>query len=98
MIRIYCFILIFILSVADISAQDLLTSEDAVSIALKNSYDILVATNNAEIARINNTSGNAGMLPEVAVNSSDNYSRNNVDQKYSSGETGQLFEFRCKFI
>ena len=27
------------------------------------------------------------MLPEVAVNSSDNYSRNNVDQKFSSGES-----------
>ena len=65
--RIYCFILIFILSVTYTQAQELLTSDDAVSIALKNNYDILVATNNAEIARLNNTSGNAGMLPDVAV-------------------------------
>jgi outer membrane protein len=85
--RIYSFILIFILSATYAKAQELLTSDDAVSIALKNNYDILVATNYAEIARLNNSSGNAGMLPEVAVNSSDNYSRNNVDQKFSSGES-----------
>lgn len=84
--RIKCFILILVLFNVTSSAQELLTADDAVSIALKNSYDILVATNNAEIARINNTSGNAGMLPEVAVTSSDNYSVNNVDQKLSSGE------------
>jgi outer membrane protein len=87
MIRIYSFILILILYATYTHAQELLTSDDAVSIALKNNYDILVATNNAEIAKINNTSGNAGMLPELSVNSSDNYSRNNVDQKYSSGES-----------
>jgi outer membrane protein len=85
--RIYGFILILNLSVTCAKAQELLTSDDAVSIALKNNYDILVATNSAEIARINNTSGNAGMLPELGVNSSDNYSRNNVDQKFSSGES-----------
>jgi outer membrane protein len=77
--------LIFILSVSLIHAQELLTSEDALSIALKNSYDILVATNSSEISRINNTSGNAGMLPDVAVTSSDNFSRNNVKQKDASG-------------
>ena len=58
-------------------AQRLITAEDAVAIAMKNSYDILVAGNYAEIARMNNTSGNAGMLPSVAVNASDKYSLNN---------------------
>jgi len=87
MIRICFFILILILSVTYTHAQELLTSDDAVGIALKNNYDILVATNYAEIAKINNTSGNAGMLPEVSVNSSGNFSRNNVDQNFSSGES-----------
>jgi len=63
-------------------AQQLLTANDAVSIALKNSYDILVAGNNAAINKVNNTSGNAGMLPNVAVNGSDNLSFNNTQQKY----------------
>ncbi len=57
-------------------AQPLLTADEAVSVALKNNYDILVAHNDAEIAKANNTPGNAGMLPTVAVTGSDNYSLN----------------------
>ena len=67
-------------------AQNMLTAEDAVSIALKNNYDILVARNIASIDIVNNTPGNAGMLPNIAITGSDSYSPgNNVDQKYSSG-------------
>ena len=58
-------------------SQQLLNVDDAVAIALKNNYDILVAHNDAEIARINNTAGNAGMLPSVSATGSDNYSLNN---------------------
>ena len=63
-------------------AQQILTANDAVSIALKNSYDILVAGNNAAIDKANNTRGNAGMLPTVAVTGTDNVSINNTQQKY----------------
>ena len=59
-------------------AQQLLTPDDAVGIALKNNYNILVAHNNAEIAKINNTIGNAGMLPNVTINGIDNYSQSNI--------------------
>jgi outer membrane protein len=79
-----CFLL-FTISYTTILAQDLLSSGEAVSIALKNNYDILVARNNSEVAKINNTAGNAGMLPDLAITASDNYSVNNVDQKFSSG-------------
>jgi outer membrane protein len=68
-----------------IQAQNVLTSEKAVNIALKNNFDILVARNDADIARINNTKGNAGMLPTVNVNGSGSYSYDNVNQKLSSG-------------
>jgi outer membrane protein TolC len=63
----------------------MLTVDDAVSMALKNNYDILVAHNDAEIAKVNNTAGNAGMLPTVAIIGSDNYSLSNIDQKPSGG-------------
>jgi outer membrane protein TolC len=63
----------------------MLTVDDAVSMALKNNYDILVAHNDAEIAKVNNTAGNAGMLPIVAIIGSDNYSLSNIDQKPSGG-------------
>jgi outer membrane protein len=65
--------------------QRLLSPEDAVSIALKNNYDILVARNDADIDKTNNTAGNAGMLPNVALTGSDNYSLNSVHQKLPGG-------------
>lgn len=66
-------------------AQLVLTANDAISIALKNSYGILVAANDAAINKANNTAGNAGMLPTVAINASDNMSLNNTKQTYSNG-------------
>jgi outer membrane protein len=77
--------IIFILAFRFAGAQDLLTPGDAVAIALKNNFDILVATNSAEIAKINNTAGNAGMLPEVDVTASENLSVSNVKQNLTGG-------------
>ncbi len=62
-----------------------MTVEEAVQIALKNNFDILVARNDADISKVNNTAGNAGMLPTVQVNGSGNYEVNNVHQELSSG-------------
>ena len=62
-------------------SQQLLSVDDAVALALKNNYDILVARNDADIAKINNTAGNAGELPSVSLTGSDNYSLNNDYQK-----------------
>jgi outer membrane protein len=66
------------LLVLKMAAQSLLTPDDAVNMALKNNYNILVARNNADIAKINNSVGNAGMLPNVAINGSDNYTQSNL--------------------
>lgn len=78
-------ILFIIILIPASFTQKLITAEDAVGIALKNSYDILVARNDADIAKINNTPGNAGMLPTAALNGSENYSVNNLHIKQSSG-------------
>jgi len=67
--------------------QNLMTVEDAVSIALKNNYSIAITKNLADIARVNNTPGNAGMLPTFMINGSDNYSVNNVYLDLSTGST-----------
>jgi len=74
---------------SSIQAQNVLTLDNAVNIALKKNFDILVARNDANIAQINNTSGNAGMLPTVNVNSSGYYSYDNVYQKLSNGTTNK---------
>jgi len=49
------------------SGQDVLTLEEAISIALDNNYSIKIVRNTAVIAANNNTLGNAGFLPRVDV-------------------------------
>jgi outer membrane protein TolC len=72
-------------SFISVQAQQVLTANDAVGIALKNSFDILVSANNAAIDKTNNTPGNAGMLPTVSITGADNLSINNTKQKYFNG-------------
>ncbi|WP_321334286.1 TolC family protein [uncultured Bacteroides sp.] len=78
--------LLLILS-ATVQAQNVLTLDKAVNIALKNNFDILVSRNDADMDQINNTPGNAGMLPTINLNGSGGYEYNNVYQKNSSGIT-----------
>lgn len=80
-----CFIFLLLGILNLIKAQQVMTPDEAVSIALKNNYDILVALNDAAIDSINNTAGNAGMLPSLAVNGTGNYAVNNVHQKNQNG-------------
>ncbi len=72
-----------------IQAQKPISLEEAIDIALKSNFDILVARNDADISKTNNTRGNAGMLPTVNVNGSGNYAFNHVSQKLSSGTTNK---------
>lgn len=67
-------------------AQKNLTLDEALNIALKNSYDIELARNNLEITSINNTYGVAGGLPVVTGSASDQERINTVNQKISTGE------------
>lgn len=56
----------FALNAPTTGAQSaILTPEEAVRIALENNYDIRIVRGDAEIARLNNTKANAGMLPVV---------------------------------
>ena len=68
-----------------VHAQKAITVDDAISIALKNNFDILVSRNDADVAKVNNTAGNAGMLPTVAITGTGNYGLNNTTQKLSTG-------------
>jgi outer membrane protein TolC len=71
--------------------QKLITEQDAVGIALKYNYDILIARNNATSDSVNNTTGNAGMLPTLSINGSESYSTaNNVQQKFSDGTSSTV--------
>jgi len=63
-------------------AQGNLTLPDAVSIALKNSYNIQLAKDNLEIANINNHIGVAGGLPIVNAQIVDNEQIISINQKF----------------
>ncbi|MGQ0827384.1 MAG: TolC family protein [Bacteroidota bacterium] len=66
-------------------AQTSLTIDQAIEIALKNNYDIIVSKNQAQQAANNNNLGNAGMLPKVDLNASGNFANNTIKQEFASG-------------
>lgn len=71
-------------------AQSLLTVREAVDIALENNYDIKLAANDLSIAKENVTYGNAGMIPLVTGNFTQNNNRQNSTQTQQSGEVRSL--------
>lgn len=68
-----------------LEAQPVLTLEEAVRIALENNYDVRIATNNLAIDRNNVTYGNAGFLPSVGADFSNNNSIEDTRQNRSDG-------------
>ena len=79
-------------------AQKALTVEEAVNLSLKNNFDILVSRNDANIARVNNTAGNAGMLPSVALAASGDYGINDVHQKLTGGTENNYTSSTTSFV
>lgn len=77
--------LLFLLSNLALTAQPMLTLDEAVRIALENNYDVRIATNNLAIDRNNVTRGNAGFLPVVGANFSNNNSVEDTRQNRSDG-------------
>jgi outer membrane protein len=80
---VFCLLFISITLVA----QEKLTLQQAIEMALKNNYDINIVKNNAIIAANSNTLGNAGMLPKVDLQASTNLANNATKQEFSSGLT-----------
>ena len=66
-------------------AQELLTVKEAVELALENNYDIRLSKNDLLIAEENVTYGNAGMLPSVTANFTQNNSVQNSTQIQNTG-------------
>jgi outer membrane protein TolC len=75
-----------LLSCLGAQAQDsLLKAAEAVDIALRNNLRIQVARSEQDIARINNTWGNAGKWPVVTAGISNTEALSNLNQKLSNG-------------
>lgn len=65
--------------------QDTLSLQEALVIALENNFDITLAANDSRIAGIDNSPGNAGMLPQLGLTGSRSFSVTNTYQKYFDG-------------
>lgn len=79
--KIVCFLLLLAFG----AHAQTLSLQQAIDQALKKNFNILVSRSQADIDKLNNTPGNAGMLPTAALNGSGEVSYNNIHQKLSSG-------------
>ena len=79
-------IYIFLLSIAtSVTAQKVLSLQEAVSLALEHSLEIKLGKNNVESNAILNDYGIAGGLPVVAATLSDNEQITSINQKLNTG-------------
>ena len=66
-------------------AQEKLSLQEAITIALQNNYDIKISKNQIDIAKNNANIGNAGMLPNLSGNYSNGGSIQNTRQTPATG-------------
>ncbi|TDW51563.1 outer membrane protein TolC [Flavobacterium sp. 270] len=83
-------LILFFLCLVSVQAQEVLTIEDAMKIALENNFDIKIAKNNSTISETNVTIGNAGMLPTATASVTDNNSIQNSSQTRQDGTSTTL--------
>ncbi|KIA87794.1 transporter [Flavobacterium sp. AED] len=83
-------LILFFFCILKMNAQEVLTVEDAVKIALENNYEIKIASNNLLIDKANVSSGNAGMLPKATATIVDNNGIQNISQTRSDGTVNKL--------
>lgn len=70
--------------VTGLKAQDTLSLQQAVALALENNQGIQVAYNDLEMAQNNATAGNANLLPRVDGQAGGEYSVNNTRQEFAN--------------
>lgn len=66
-------------------ADPLLSPEEAVRLVLEAGYDIRISQADADIARLNNTKGNAGMLPTINLVANETFTLSTFQQKLANG-------------
>lgn len=89
MTNILKYILLFSFSF-QLQAQETLTLESAIKIALENNYEIKIATNNLKIDETNNNLANAGLLPSINATLTNNNSQLNTSQTQADGSVRTL--------
>ncbi|MCK9204406.1 MAG: TolC family protein [Bacteroidales bacterium] len=75
------------LPVTEARAQEILTLQKALATGLKNNYSIILQNNEEQIAKNNNTIGNAGFLPSLELTAAQNNTISTTHQEQFSGTT-----------
>ncbi|MEO3402463.1 TolC family protein [Mucilaginibacter sp. CAU 1740] len=92
--KIACLVFSFAMAITIAKAQQpqapLLTLKDAVEIALNNNYNIKLSKNNSTISANNVTLGNAGFLPQLNGNFTDNNSQQSTKQTLNTGKFNNI--------
>jgi outer membrane protein len=83
-------LILFFFCIIQINAQEVLTIENAVKIALENNFEIKMAANNLTMAKTNVAIGNAGMLPRVTASLVDANRIENSTQTLQNGTENTL--------
>lgn len=83
-------LILFFFCLVTVNAQEVLTIEEAVKIALENNYEIKIATNELTIDKTNVSIGNAGILPKATASIVDNNSIINLSQIRADGTINSL--------
>nr|WP_225738167.1 TolC family protein [Flavobacterium sp. PL002] len=83
-------LLLFFSCVSMTNAQEILTIEQAMQIALENNYEIKIAKNYLKIEETNVAAGNAGMLPKATATVVQNNNLQNLSQTRTDGTTTSL--------
>lgn len=74
----------------NLNAQQMLTKEEAVKLALDNNYDIKIANNNVQVAENNTSVLNSGYLPTVTGTAGATYNLDNTEAEFSNGNSTVL--------
>lgn len=74
----------------NLNAQQILTKEEAVKLALDNNYDIKIANNNVQVAENNTSVLNSGYLPTVTGTAGATYNLDNTEAEFSNGNSTVL--------
>ena len=80
-----CILLLWLGGLAFGFAQEVLTVDEAVKIALENNYQIKTARNDLKIDELGVSPGQAGMLPQLGANLTDNNSVQSLTQVRNDG-------------
>ncbi|WP_422107555.1 TolC family protein [Winogradskyella sp.] len=71
-------------------AQDILTVDDAIKMAVEKNYDVRIAKNDTKISDIENGVLNSGYLPKVSASGGVNYSDENQNVVFSDGNSAEI--------